>query len=152
MAKLIKVALQSVPEYITVGDEKEPIIVTTEIEFHPLDIEMQMEYILHVFIYDTHGDKDIPVFLANWDNSTMFRVVRNKRKDDFLCKSSVHIKRDQLSKEILKLKTPLTPRLGELKENTSVYSRTFEVFATLRPAIDAVSKWSAPFESKLVFT
>ncbi|PKV50226.1 hypothetical protein ATE84_2279 [Aquimarina sp. MAR_2010_214] len=46
----------------------------------------------------------------------------------------------------------MTIRMGKLQGNTSVYSRKFEVFATLIPAIDRVSKWSKSFESQLVFT
>ncbi|MBQ0733353.1 hypothetical protein [Aquimarina celericrescens] len=153
MAKIKEVTLDKIPEYIEVSDHKKNmIIVNTQIEFHPLDVSSNMEYMLHVFVYDVHGVNDIPVLFANWDDTKIQRVVSNERKDDFLCRESVLIRADEVKKENVTFKTPMNLKLGNLQDNTSVYSRKFEVFATLIPAINLVSKWSEPFESQLVFT
>ncbi|MBP2830707.1 hypothetical protein J8281_00790 [Aquimarina sp. U1-2] len=153
MAKIKEISLEKIPEFVEVSDHKKnEIIVHTQIEFHPLDVSQNMEYMLHVFIYDVHGDNDIPVLLSNWDDTKIQRVVKNERKDDFLCKESVLIKADEVNKANIAVKTRMHLKLGYLQDNTSVYSRKFEVFATLIPAIDRVSKWSAPFESQLIFT
>ncbi len=152
MAKIVEVTLDKIPEYVEVDNTKtNTIIVKTEIEFHPLDISGNMEYLLHLFVYDVHGVKDVPVLISNWDDTKVLRVVRNERKDDFLCKESVLIRSDEANKENISIKTPMTIKLGKLQDNTSVYTRKFEVFATLIPAVDRVSKWSIPFESQLVF-
>ncbi|KZS38864.1 hypothetical protein AWE51_14890 [Aquimarina aggregata] len=152
MAKIVEVTLDKIPEYVQVDDHRtNTIIVKTQIEFHSLDISGNMEYLLHLFVYDVHGEKDIPVLISNWDDTKVFRVARNERKDDFLCKQSVLIKSDEANKTSKIIKTPMTMKLGKLQDNTSIYTRKFEVFATLIPAIDRVSKWSEPFESQLVF-
>ncbi len=153
MAKIKQVALEKIPEFVEVSDHKKNmIIINTTVEFHPLDVSSDMEYMLHVFVYDVHGVNDIPVLLPNWDDTKIQRVVRNERKDDFLCKESVLIRADEVKKENVTFKTPMNLKLGNLQDNTSVYSRKFEVFATLIPAIDRASKWSEPFESQLIFT
>ncbi len=153
MAKIKQVALEKIPEFVEVSDHKKNmIIINTTVEFHPLDVSSDLEYMLHVFVYDVHGVNDIPVLLPNWDDTKIQRVVRNERKDDFLCKESVLIRADEVKKENVTFKTPMNLKLGNLQDNTSVYSRKFEVFATLIPAIDRASKWSEPFESQLIFT
>ncbi|TPN84436.1 hypothetical protein [Aquimarina algicola] len=152
MAKIIEVTLDKVPEYIKVDDNKKnKILVNTKVQFHPLDILNNMEYMLHLFIYDINGEKDVPVVIYNWDETTILRVVNGKRKDDFLSKENILIKSDEIQKEIVTFKTQITIQLGNLQNNTSLYGRQFEVFATLQPAISRVSKWSETFESKLVF-
>ncbi|SEL94854.1 hypothetical protein SAMN04487910_3683 [Aquimarina amphilecti] len=152
MAKIVEVILDKIPEYVEVSDNKKNnILITTKIEFHPLDVSGNMEYLLHLFVYDVHGVKDVPVLISNWDDTQVLRVVKNERKDDFLCKQSILIRSEEVKEQVLEVKTPMVLKLGELQENTSVYNRKFEVFATLIPAIDRVSKWSEPFESKLVF-
>ncbi|GAA4271994.1 hypothetical protein U6A24_10830 [Aquimarina gracilis] len=153
MAKIKQVTLDRIPEYIEVDDQKtNNIIVNTVIEFHPLDLNSNMEYMLHLFVYDIHGVNDVPVLISNWDDTKVLRVVRNERKDDFLCKANVILRSNEVQKKNVTIKTPMTIKLGKLQDNTSVYSRKFEVFATLIPAVDRVSKWSEPFESQLVFT
>ncbi|TSE09131.1 hypothetical protein [Aquimarina algiphila] len=152
MAKITEVTLDKIPEYVAVDDTKtNRIIVKTEIEFHPLDISGNMEYLLHLFVYDVHGIKDVPVLISNWDDTKVLRVVRNERRDDFLCKESVLIRSEDANKKNMSIKIPMKIKLGKLQDNTSIYTRKFEVFATLIPAVDRVSKWSKPFESQLVF-
>ncbi|MBQ4820537.1 hypothetical protein [Aquimarina sp. MMG016] len=152
MAKIKQVTLDRVPEYVEVDDTKtNAIIVNTDIEFHPIDISGNMEYLLHVFVYDIHGINDVPVLIPNWDDSQISRVVRNDRKDDFLCKESQLIRCSEVNEEQITIKTPMTIKLGKLQDNTSVYTRKFKVFATLIPAVYRASKWSEDFESQLVF-
>lgn len=152
MAKIIEVKIDRIPEFIEVDDDKtDEVLVHTKIEFHPLDIETNMEYILHLFVYDVHGAKDVPVLISNWDDTKILRVARDDRKDDFLCKESVLIRSSEIKERNVTIKTPMILKLGKLQENTSVYTRKFEVFATMIPAVDRVSNWSKPFESQLVF-
>ena len=153
MAKIKQVVLDRIPEYIEVDKDKvNTIIVHTTVEFHPLDSAGNMEYMLHLFVYDIHGMNDVPVLISNWDDTTVLRVAKNDRKDDFLCKESVLLRSSEINQKITTIKTPMDIKLGKLEENTSVYSRKFEVFATLIPAIDRVSKFSESFESQLVFS
>ncbi|AXT57155.1 hypothetical protein D1815_15900 [Aquimarina sp. AD1] len=152
MAKIKQIILDRIPEYVEVDDHKiNNIIVNTEIEFHPLDISGNMEYLLHLFVYDMHGASDVPVLISNWDETKIVRVEQDDRKDDFLCKESVLIKCDQANKKELVIKTPMSVKLGKLQGNSSVYHRNFKVFGTLIPAVFRASKWSEAFESKLVF-
>ncbi|SHJ11586.1 hypothetical protein [Aquimarina spongiae] len=153
MAKIKQVTIDRIPEYVEVDDQKvNNIIVNTEIEFHPLDVIGNMEYILHLFVFDIHGTKDVPVLLSNWDDSKMLRIECDKRKDDFLCKETILLRSEEVQKKNTTIKTPMALKLGKLQDNTSVYSRQFKVFATIIPAIDRASKWSESFESQLVFT
>ncbi len=153
MAKIKQVVLDRIPEYVEVNNQKtNNIIVNTDIEFHPLDVIGNMEYILHLFVFDIHGANDIPVLLSNWDDTKMLRVERNERRDDFLCKESILLRSDEVQKRNVTIKTPMAIKLGELQDNTSVYARKFKVFATIIPAVDRSSKWSESFESQLVFT
>ncbi|MHA7056967.1 hypothetical protein ACWGOQ_0007085 [Aquimarina sp. M1] len=152
MAKIKQVTLDRIPEYVEVDNRKtNSIIVNTEIEFHPIDISGDMEYLLHVFVYDVHGINDVPVLIANWDDTEISRVVKNDREDDFLCRESRLIKCNEVTKEQVTIKTPMSVLLGKLQGNTSVYTRKFKVFATLIPAVYRASKWSETFESHLVF-
>ncbi len=152
MAKIKQVALDRVPEYVEVDNTKtNAIIVNTDIEFHPIDISGNMEYLLHVFVYDVHGVNDVPVLIANWDDTEIANVVRNDRRDDFLCRESRLIRCSEVTEKEVTIKIPMTVKLGKIQDNTSVYTRKFKVFATLIPAVYRASKWSEDFESKLVF-
>ncbi len=147
MAKINLVSLDLVPEIINVGDDITDIIINTQIEFHKLDIKMQMEYLLYLFVYDVHGKEDIPVIISNWDESYVMGISLD-RKDHLLGKTMLNITARTVN---VKLQTPIAIKLGELKKGASNSSRELEVFATLIPAISRASKWSEPFESKLIF-
>lgn len=147
MAKIKTVKLDAVPEYINVGDKVTDIIIQSTIEFHKLDIKLEMEYKLVLFVYDVNGDSDIPVIIGNWDDTRIYGVLQD-RKDQFLGKVLVDVKAEN---ESLNLKTPLGLKLGKLTEKNSYISRNLEVFATLIPAIGRASKWSEPFETEIVF-
>ena len=151
MAKISKVHIQKIPENVLVSDNRtNKIIVITEIVFHPLDIKLEMEYQLYLFVYDIHGKEDIPILISNWDDSTMHRVSKELRKDDFLSKGNVLIKADDNKNNKLVVEKEMTLKLGRVTKNTSVYTRNFEVFAKLIPAIDGASARSNVFVSKLM--
>lgn len=147
MAKIESVSLQQIPETIDVGDNVSDITIVTQIVFHPLDLSLQMEYILYLFVYDIHGNPDVPILLSNWDESS-FYGMRLDGKDDLLGKKKVSIK---ATKEKSKIETPIALKLGDLYESQSYHKRKLEVFASLIPAIGTSSKWSEPFESNIVF-
>jgi hypothetical protein len=148
MAKIKYVSLLSIPEIINVGDDISDITVVTKIEFHPLDIKMEMDYLLYVFVYDIHGNVDTPVIIENWDESNVFGVSESW-KDDFLGKKVVEINcKEERNVEI---NTPIALHLGKLTKNSSHHSKKLEVFASLIPAVGRASKWSKPFESDIIF-
>ncbi|RMA58591.1 hypothetical protein [Ulvibacter antarcticus] len=147
MAKIESVTLESIPKEIHVNDKFSDITVLTVIKFHPLDLKFEMEYCLNLFVYDIHGQIDIPIIIANWDESHIQRISHD-RKDDFMGKTTVIVKADETQKEV---RASLALRLGNQTKSSSSYSRKLDVFATLIPAIERASKWSAPFESKIVF-
>ena len=147
MAKINSVNLLSIPETINVGDDDSDMTVVTEIEFHNLDIKMEMEYCLHVFLYDVHGAIDAPLVLPNWDESRVISIASD-RKDDFLGSASKII---TASDKIVTVEIPLTLKLGNFYNNKAYHSRKLEVFATIAPAVGRASKWSEPFESFIVF-
>lgn len=147
MAKIISVSLLSIPEVIVVNDNDNDFTVVVEIEFHDLDIKLDMEYYLHLFVYDIHGDIDAPLVLPNWDESKVLSITLD-RKDEYLgfAKKKLYATKN---KETVTL--PMRLKLGKLSHRSSHYSKKLEVFATIAPAIGRASKWSAPFESKLEF-
>lgn len=147
MAKILSVTLESIPEEIHLNDALSDLTVLTSIEFHKLDLQFGMEYCLYLYVYDIHGSIDIPVVIPNWDETLINRVTTD-RVDDFLGKSSVIIKAD---KKIMEIRTPMTLRLGNQTRNSSSFSRKLDVFATMIPAIERASRWSAPFATKIVY-
>ncbi|WJJ96951.1 hypothetical protein [Algibacter luteus] len=147
MAKILSVSLLSIPEVIVVNDNHNDFTVVTEIEFHDLDIQFNMEYCLHLFVYDIHGDADAPLIIPNWDESKVFPIIID-RKDEYLgfqVKNIIALKKTQT------IKTPMRLQLGKLGETTSHFSKKLEVFASMAPAIGRASKWSNPFESRIEF-
>ncbi|MGC1205516.1 MAG: hypothetical protein WA839_11605 [Flavobacteriaceae bacterium] len=152
MAKISKVYLQDIPEFVDVSDNStNTITVITEIIFHPLDVKLDMEYQLYLFVYDIHGKKDIPILIANWDESEIRRILKKQGRDDFLSKESFLIKSNGGKNNKLTVEKQMTLKLGKRAENTSVFARNFQVFASLIPAINKASARSEIFESKLVF-
>ena len=146
MAKIKSVSLKSIPETINVGDNISDIIIQTHIDFHPLDVSLNMEYMLYLFVYDVHGKPNLPVILSNWDES-VFLEMQLDGKDDLLGRKVVAVSANSNSV----IETPIALKLGNLKGSQSYYNRKLEVFATLIPAISKASKWSEPFKADLVF-
>lgn len=147
MAKIKSVVLESIPDEIIVNDALSDFTVITSIAFHPVDIKMEMEYSLHLFVYDVNGALDIPVIINNWDETTI-RAVSDGKKDDFLGTSQQVVKAS--SKDVV-IKTQLSLKLGKLSTHSSSYKRALGVYATIIPAVARASKWSQPFESTIVF-
>ena len=147
MAKILLVDLQSVPEAIIVSDNANDITVETTIQFHALDIEQKMEYCLHLFVYDVHGQEDPPLILPNWDESSIISIA-TERKDDFLGKATIMLKANEPE---VTIKTPMALHLGKLLYGSTYFTRKLEVFATVAPVVGRASKWSKPFETKIEY-
>ena len=147
MAKIKSVSLQDIPETINVGDNVSDIIIVTQIEFHPLDISLKMEYVLYLLVYDIHGKPDVPIIIGNWDESE-FSGMRLDGKDDLLGKKMLPV---TAKKTRCIIETPIALKLGDLYGSQSYHKRKLEVFASLIPAVGRSSKWSEPFETNIVF-
>ena len=147
MSKILSVRLLSVPEVILVNDNVNDLTVVVELEFHDLDISLQMEYFLHVFVYDIHGEVDAPLILPNWDESMVIPISMD-RKDEYLGVSSHKI---LVVKKKESIELPIQLKLGKLSKMSSHFSKKLKVFATITPVIARASKWSKPFESKFEF-
>ncbi|NNL09157.1 MAG: hypothetical protein HKP38_08050, partial [Croceitalea sp.] len=115
MAKITSVELLKVPKHINVGDEISDITVLTSIRFHPMDLKLQMEYCLHVFVYDIHGDMDAPLIIPNWDESDVLPICMG-RKDDFLGKVVTFF--DAKKKEVV-IENPMALKLGKFNRELS---------------------------------
>lgn len=146
MAKIISVDLLSVPEVIDVSDNINDITVVTELQFHKQDIDLEMDYCLHLFVYDIHGEVDAPLVLPNWDESSVISVSLD-RKDDFLGQTSVIIRADK--SEVI-IKTAMALHLGKLSKSSSYIARKLEVFATVAPVVGRASKWSKQFSIQVL--
>lgn len=147
MAKIASVSLLSIPKTIVINDNDNDFSVVVEVEFHDLDIQLNMEYCLHLFVYDIHGDVDVPMVLPNWDESKVLSISLD-RKDDYLGSATKKVL--ALEKQET-LTIPMRLKLGKFTDLSSHYSKKLEVFATIAPAIGRASKWSLPFESKIQF-
>lgn len=147
MAKILLVQLQQVPEYINAGDDINDIIVLIKIRFHPLDLQLNMPYCLHIFVYDIHGDVDAPLVLPNWDESNVLPLALD-RKDDFLGKEVVML---TATKEETTVERAMALKLGDFNRTMSPTSRKLEVFVSMAPVIGRASKYSEPFTSKISY-
>lgn len=147
MSKILSVSLLSIPDVIVVNDNVNDLTVVVEIEFHDLDLSLEMEYYLHVFAYDIHGEIDAPLIIPNWDESKVLPISLD-RKDEYLGVASKKILAVK-KKETIQL--PMQLKLGTITKLSSHFSKKLEVFATITPAIGIASKWSEPFESKIEF-
>ena len=147
MAKILSVSLLSIPEVIVVNDNHNDFTVVVEVEFHNLDIQLKMEYCLHLFLYDVHGVVDAPLVLPNWDESKVLSISV-ERQDEYLGSAT---KKILVTKKNENLTIPMRLKLGKLSQRSSHYSKKLEVFATIAPAIGRASKWSLPFEARIEF-
>lgn len=147
MAKILSVSLESVPDVIVVNDNDNDFTVITEVEFHELDIQLKMEYCLHLFVYDVHGEVDAPLVLPNWDESKVLSISLD-RKDDYLGFATYTIIASQKTETI---SIPMRLKLGKLSNLSSHFTKKLEVFATIAPAIGRASKWSKPYSANLEF-
>ena len=146
MAKITKILINQNAN----NTHRNEISVLTVIDFHDIDISLNMEYILHLFVYDVNGNKDIPVIISNWDDTKIIEVSKNNKKDDFLGKKHLLIKTENLEKKSLDIVTNVGLNIGAVTPQSPLSKRTLEVFATLIPAVDRVSKWSENFKINLM--
>ena len=147
MAKILSVELKEVPKHIHVGDEINDITVVVKILFHPLDLQLQMPYCLHLFVYDVHGEVDAPLVIPNWDESRVFPVAIN-RKDDFMGQKELMLTANEAE---MTIETPIALSLGKINRDMSYMSRKIEVFATMAPVVGRASKYSEPFTSMISY-
>lgn len=143
MAKILTVKPSKIPEVIEVGINTTLIQVDVEIEFHSIDLQLNMEYILYLYGYDVRGEKDIPVLLNNWDESNI-SCIPQETEDDILGKVSMHV---VAKSKIQSVDAELKLKLGVLHRNKHYERRHLRVFAELIPAVGVASKWSKAFEA-----
>lgn len=148
MAKITEVKLINIPEIIIVGDDKSDLTVEVKIEFHDIDIKLEMEYMLYIIIYDVHGKLDIPILLTNWDESNMIPVAFEDSSDDFLGTYKTKVK---ATEKLINFKKDITLKLGVLNVLKTHQTKKLEALSFLVPAISRASKWSKPYSAKLEF-
>lgn len=146
MAKIQSVSLLEIPEFINVGDNDNDITVVTKVVFHQIDLKLEMEYCLHLFVYSVHGDVDAPLVIPNWDESRVVPIVTD-RKDTLLGEALEQFTATDMA---LTINTKMALKLGKLDINKTYYSRKLEVFATITPAVGRASKWSQPFTTQIM--
>lgn len=146
MAKILTVNASKFPEVIEVGINSTIIPIHTEIQFHPMDLRLNMEYMLYLYAYDIRGKIDIPVFLNNWDESSI-SYIPQETEDDLLGKICEHI---TAKTKIQSINSELKLKLGILHKNKHYDRRHLKIFAELIPAVGVASKWSEAFEAGVV--
>lgn len=145
MAKILKVIPGKTPDKIVVGSEPVVVRVHTEIEFHPLDLQLKMEYMLLLYAYDVRGRSDVQVLLNNWDESSI-SAIPQETEDDVLGKASSRIVAEN---KTLSLSLDLKLKMGLLDKDKYYERRNLRIFAELIPAIGQASKWSNILEIDL---
>lgn len=148
MAKITSVTLESLPETINVGDDVSDINVLTTIEFHSFDLKFNMEYALHLYVYDMQGMGDTPIIIPNWDEADVHTFAKDNKYDDFLGSAHILI---TATEKTLTITSSMLLRLGNISGSMSYHSRSLRVFATIAPAMGRASKWSEPFDADLMF-
>ncbi|PCJ92714.1 MAG: hypothetical protein COA50_15540 [Flavobacteriaceae bacterium] len=80
MAKVNSIKLLNISEsnasntvYMTYGAE-------VQLEFHPIDIQLHMEYKLHLFLFDLKCNINFHALYPNWDQSDMVLKSRDSKK------------------------------------------------------------------------
>lgn len=147
MAKILKVDLLAIPKVINVSDDVSDITVVTTVQFHALDIQLEMPYCLHIYVYDIRGHVDVPLVLPNWDESQVLALAMD-RKDDFL---GIEVVMLTATSEEITIKTPMALQLGQFNREMSYTSRKIKVFATMAPIVGRASKYSEPFSARLSY-
>lgn len=138
MAKITSIELLTVPKFINVGEELNEISIQASVEFHPIDLKLNMEYRLHLYVFDIHGAEDTPVILPNWDESEVLTVVAD-RADDFLGKTIVKLEAKEQQVDVA---CSMQLQLGKFNPDRTYMDRNIEVFSTLIPVIASSSKRS----------
>lgn len=144
MAKIKSITLESIPEVIFIGDNDISIEIVVEIDFHHLDVEHKMEYMLHLYLFDIRGRMDAPIFIPNWDDCVVIPLLKKHDiRDYFLAKESKSV---NAGKDSITLPIEMVLHSGNIKRRSPITSSNPAAFATLVPAISVASKWSKSFE------
>ncbi|WP_111706877.1 hypothetical protein [Lutibacter citreus] len=147
MAKLTSIKLGELPESIVVGNDSTEVSIEAIIDFHKIDLQLEMEYILFLFVYDVNGKIDIPVIIGNWDQSSIYGIS-DDRHDHLMGTIKLPIK--AIESNVI-LNTSIKLNLGRILDGDSYFSKKLEVFGTLIPAIGRASNWSQPKEIGILF-
>lgn len=147
MAQINNIEITEQFTEIEIGDKVFSLTVEVDIEFHQLDINLNMEYCLHTMIMEIHGQQDIPIILSNWKKSSVLSINEDNRKDVILANQIIDIK---AQKKQLSLTIPFKVKLGSYN-NHSVYNKKLEAYAVLIPAISYCSMHSNPKSVDLLF-
>jgi len=147
MAKLSSIELGDLPDSINVGNELTEVSIKVLIDFHKIDLQLEMEYMLFLFVYDVNGDIDIPVIIGNWDQTSIYGIS-DDRHDHLMGTIKLPVNATEKS---LNLNTTIKLSLGKISDGDSYYSKKVEVFGSLMPAIGRVSSWSKAKEVNIVF-
>ncbi|MBT8205775.1 MAG: hypothetical protein KJN96_04100 [Eudoraea sp.] len=149
MAKIKSIKLESIPEVIVVGDNVNTIDVVLEINFHRIDLENEMEYMLHLYLFDIRGRMDAPIFIPNWDECVVIPLLKKHDiKDYFLAKKSINLIAQQ---EIISIPVEIALEAEDIQRKAPITSSNLAAFATLVPAISVASKWSKSFEVQVTY-
>lgn len=149
MAKIKSIQLKSIPEVINIGDNVNTIEAIVEIDFHHLDVENKMEYMLHLYLFDIRGRMDAPIFIPNWDECMVIPLLRKHDiKDYFLAKKSIDVIAQQ---EMLGVPVEIALKPEDIQRKAPITSSNLAAFATLVPAISVASKWSKSFEVQVTY-
>lgn len=147
MAKIESVKLRTISETIDVGDNESDLTVMVKIHFHELDLKLGMEYSLHLYVYDVHGEMDFPLVIPNWDESRLMPIALDS-KDEFMGEKVLTVKAE---KEVIEITSEIVVKLGKVNREYNYTHRKLEVFATMAPAIGRCSNWSEQFTSRVVY-
>ena len=138
MAKIKSVIPVNIPSKVVVGSGASEIIVHTAIEFHSIDLKLEMEYLLYLYAYDVRGKTDVQILLNNWDESSIASIPQ-ETEDDVLGKTSTKIiarTKDQ------NVETSVILKMGSIDSAKHYEYRYLRIFAEIIPAIGQASKWS----------
>ncbi len=138
MAKIKSVIPVNIPSKVVVGSGASKIVVHTAIEFHSIDLKLEMEYLLYLYAYDVRGKTDVQILLNNWDESSIASIPQ-ETEDDVLGKTSTKIiarTKDQ------NVETSVILKMGSIDSAKHYEYRYLRIFAEIIPAIGQASKWS----------
>ncbi|CAL2103028.1 conserved protein of unknown function [Tenacibaculum sp. 190130A14a] len=139
MAKINSVQLTNIPKEIIVGNKLFNLNVQIEIECHKIDLQLEMEYYLHAFIYDVKGKLDTPVLVPNWNNSFVFPIAF-ENSDEYLGKTQCLF---TTNKKSISISLNIDLMLGKLKESSFPITKRLEAYVAIIPAIGVAGKHSS---------
>ena len=132
MAKITSIKLSSPELNKLVNTDLKRIHLLTCLEFHPLDIQMEMEYQLHLFLFDSDAPLSKLKFLMNWDEADFFETSFSK---------AGIIEHVRVKVSACHAKTSLE-RIVTLSKKDGLPLNGIRVFGTLVPVISRATTWS----------